>query len=58
LARSPVYERLEGILGEERCVVLDGGVATELQRLRPLRGTGTSPEAGQDVTKPGRNATG
>jgi S-methylmethionine-dependent homocysteine/selenocysteine methylase/SAM-dependent methyltransferase len=44
LARSPVYERLEGILGEARCVVLDGGVATELQRLRPLRGTGTSPE--------------
>lgn len=37
-SRSTAYRRLEGLLAAERCVVLDGGVATELQRLRPLRG--------------------
>jgi len=31
--RSSSYESLERILHEERCVVLDGGVATELQRI-------------------------
>jgi S-methylmethionine-dependent homocysteine/selenocysteine methylase/SAM-dependent methyltransferase len=40
---SPSYRRLLELIAEERCVVLDGGVATELQRLRPLRG-----EAGPD----------
>src|SRR5262249_45696894 len=31
--RSSPYQSLERILHEERCVVLDGGVATELQRI-------------------------
>lgn len=45
LARSPAYRKLEQLLADERCVVLDGGVATELQRLRPLRGAkGPAPE--------------
>ena len=35
---ASAYERLQGKRAEDRCVVLDGGVATELQRLRPLRG--------------------
>ena len=41
--RSPAYLRLEALLGAERCVVLDGGVATELQRVGRLevdRGAG------------------
>jgi S-methylmethionine-dependent homocysteine/selenocysteine methylase len=33
---SPAYARIERLIADERCVVLDGGVATELQRLRPL----------------------
>jgi S-methylmethionine-dependent homocysteine/selenocysteine methylase/SAM-dependent methyltransferase len=41
---SPVYRRLEEMIAEDRCVVLDGGVATELQRLRPLGGAGPDPE--------------
>jgi S-methylmethionine-dependent homocysteine/selenocysteine methylase/SAM-dependent methyltransferase len=40
--RSPSYRVLESLLADERCVVLDGGVATELQRV----GTGVGPEAG------------
>ncbi len=40
---SPAYGRLRQLLAEERCVILDGGIATELQRLRPLQG-----EAGPD----------
>ena len=40
--RSPSYLALEEMLRDERCVVLDGGVATELQRV----GTGIGPEAG------------
>ncbi len=36
--RSPAHLRLEELLAEQRCLVLDGGVATELQRLRPLVG--------------------
>jgi S-methylmethionine-dependent homocysteine/selenocysteine methylase/SAM-dependent methyltransferase len=39
------YQRLLDLLADERCVILDGGVATELQRLRPLRGEpGPDPE--------------
>jgi S-methylmethionine-dependent homocysteine/selenocysteine methylase len=39
------YEYLEGLIAADRCVVLDGGVATELQRLRPLKGEqGPDPE--------------
>jgi S-methylmethionine-dependent homocysteine/selenocysteine methylase/SAM-dependent methyltransferase len=30
--RSPAYAQLEAMLAAERCIVLDGGVATELQR--------------------------
>jgi S-methylmethionine-dependent homocysteine/selenocysteine methylase len=45
VARSPLYAHVEALLADERCVILDGGVATELQRLRPLRGeTGPDPE--------------
>src|SRR6266516_4873653 len=40
--QSSAYESLEAMLREERCVVLDGGVATELQRV----GTGVGPAAG------------
>jgi homocysteine S-methyltransferase len=36
--RSPAYRRLEELLEAERCVVLDGAVATELQRQRVLKG--------------------
>ena len=35
---SLAYRNLEKLVEAERCVVLDGGVATELQRLRPLKG--------------------
>ena len=31
-SRSPAYARLEEMIAAERCVVLDGGVGTELQR--------------------------
>jgi len=31
---SPAYERLREMIADDRCVVLDGGVATELQRHR------------------------
>lgn len=34
-ARSPAYQRLQGLLEADRCVILDGGMATELQRQRP-----------------------
>jgi len=37
-ARSLAYRRVEDLLATERCVILDGGVTTELQRLRTLRG--------------------
>jgi S-methylmethionine-dependent homocysteine/selenocysteine methylase/SAM-dependent methyltransferase len=36
--RSLAYRRVEELLAGERCVILDGGVATEIQRLRTLRG--------------------
>ncbi len=40
-----MYAHVERLLAEERAVILDGGVATELQRLRPLRGEpGPDPE--------------
>jgi len=40
-----VYSHVERLLADERPVILDGGVATELQRLRPLRGEpGPDPE--------------
>ncbi|HEY7381560.1 MAG TPA: homocysteine S-methyltransferase family protein [Gaiella sp.] len=32
---SPAYRRIEELIAAERCVVLDGGVATELQRDHP-----------------------
>src|SRR5262245_57413698 len=35
---SPAYRRIERLIADERCVILDGGIATELQRLRPLKG--------------------
>jgi S-methylmethionine-dependent homocysteine/selenocysteine methylase len=42
---ASAYRRIEGLLAEGRCVILDGGVATELQRLRPLAGQkGPEPE--------------
>jgi S-methylmethionine-dependent homocysteine/selenocysteine methylase/SAM-dependent methyltransferase len=41
---SPAYGRVEGLLIEGRCVVLDGGIATELQRDRPLNEAGVSEE--------------
>ena len=45
VAASPAYGHLQGLLVAERCVMLDGGVATELQRLRPLKGEpGPEPE--------------
>ena len=34
--RSPAYGRVEELLAADRCVVLDGAIATELQRKRPL----------------------
>ena len=33
--RTAAYHRLEGLIADERPVILDGGVATELQRLAP-----------------------
>jgi S-methylmethionine-dependent homocysteine/selenocysteine methylase/SAM-dependent methyltransferase len=42
---TAAYERVLGLIAAGRCVILDGGVATELQRLRPLRGEpGPDPE--------------
>src|SRR5581483_9802699 len=32
---SAPYARLERLVAEERCVILDGGVATEIERVRP-----------------------
>jgi S-methylmethionine-dependent homocysteine/selenocysteine methylase/SAM-dependent methyltransferase len=37
---SPAYARIQDLLAAERCVILDGGVATELQRERPLESGG------------------
>jgi S-methylmethionine-dependent homocysteine/selenocysteine methylase len=41
-SRSPAYMRLQQLLAAERCVVLDGAVATELQRLHDLHAEGTT----------------
>ncbi len=38
---SSAYRKLEEMLSAERCVVLDGGVATELER---LQGSGADPD--------------
>jgi S-methylmethionine-dependent homocysteine/selenocysteine methylase/SAM-dependent methyltransferase len=40
--RSEAYRQLEAMLGEDHCVVLDGGIATELERL----GAGPGPQLG------------
>ena len=40
--RSSAYATLEAMLEDERCIVLDGGVATELERM----GAGQGPQAG------------
>jgi S-methylmethionine-dependent homocysteine/selenocysteine methylase/SAM-dependent methyltransferase len=59
-SQSPAYQRVEELLAADRCVVLDGGIATELTRDRPLRETGAeelwgtwalyrSPQAVHDV---------
>ncbi len=37
-ARSTAYRHVEELLAAERAVILDGAVATELQRLRALKG--------------------
>lgn len=37
--RSPAYQRLQDQLAADRCVILDGGMATELQRIWPVIGT-------------------
>jgi S-methylmethionine-dependent homocysteine/selenocysteine methylase/SAM-dependent methyltransferase len=39
-SRSAAYRHVEQLIAAERCVVLDGGVATELQRLGPVPGEG------------------
>jgi S-methylmethionine-dependent homocysteine/selenocysteine methylase len=36
-APSPAYQSVEQLIADETCVILDGAVATELQRLQPLR---------------------
>jgi S-methylmethionine-dependent homocysteine/selenocysteine methylase/SAM-dependent methyltransferase len=43
-SRSDAYQHLEELTANEQCVVLDGGIATELQRLSPLEGGGPDPE--------------
>ena len=43
-ARAGAYTRIEGLIASDECVVLDGGVATELQRVR----TGVSPDPERD----------
>ncbi len=35
--RSPAYRKIEASIAAERCVILDGGIATELQSERPPR---------------------
>jgi S-methylmethionine-dependent homocysteine/selenocysteine methylase/SAM-dependent methyltransferase len=37
VSRSRAYRHLEQLIADERCVILDGAVATELQRTRPLQ---------------------
>src|SRR5256885_10734867 len=33
---SAAYQRIQQLLADERCVILDGGVATELERVGPV----------------------
>jgi len=56
--RSVEYERIEGLITAKRCVILDGGVATEIERVREgklpaaskqLWGTWALYQAPQDV---------
>jgi len=37
-SRSLAYQHVHDLLAADRPVILDGGIATELQRLRPLKG--------------------
>jgi len=37
-SRSAAYQHVRDLLAADRCVILDGGIATELQRLGPLKG--------------------
>jgi S-methylmethionine-dependent homocysteine/selenocysteine methylase/SAM-dependent methyltransferase len=54
-ARSPGYRHVETLLGADRCVILDGGVETEVQRLsgrspdQELWGTGALYQAPETV---------
>jgi S-methylmethionine-dependent homocysteine/selenocysteine methylase/SAM-dependent methyltransferase len=43
-SHSPAYRELEDLIAAERCVVLDGGIATELQRRSPDDGVALDPE--------------
>ena len=42
--RSAAYARIEALLAAEQCVVLDGGIATELQNDRPPQEPGSAEE--------------
>src|SRR5256714_6682618 len=33
---SAAYQRIQHLIADERCVILDGGVATELERVSPV----------------------
>src|SRR4029077_14109809 len=54
-ARSPGYRHIESLLGAEQCVILDGDVETELQRLsgrtpnQEMWGTGALYQAPETV---------
>jgi S-methylmethionine-dependent homocysteine/selenocysteine methylase/SAM-dependent methyltransferase len=54
-ARSPGYRHIESLLGAEQCVILDGGVETEVQRLsgrnpnQEMWGTGALYQAPETV---------
>ncbi len=43
-AGSTTYRRLEELIAAERCVILDGGLATELERQTPVDGPAPNPE--------------
>jgi S-methylmethionine-dependent homocysteine/selenocysteine methylase/SAM-dependent methyltransferase len=42
--QSPAYRRIESLVATERCVILDGAVATELERQYPLHAEGRDPD--------------
>ena len=44
MVRSAAYRHLEALIVGERCLILDGGVATELQRLTEVDGRAPDPE--------------